>query len=264
MNPLHALHINSAPHTYHCEPGWNWNPPALVDYDLWHVLSGRGTMAVEDQIFTLGAGVTFLWGPKDRPRGTQDPANPLVVFAVHFDFIKDLPQDFAFRGQHPTLIRDTHTFATLAHRCELLWSREALDARAEAARLLGCLLWQLWDEALHPPQAEAQEFQALAAQVRLQPGKPWQVDDMAAYCHLSRAQFARKFKSMFGVSALQYVLERRIERARQLLTETDMDLGEIARALGYADVFYFSRQFKQFTGMAPGLWRRQSHLAQKP
>jgi transcriptional regulator GlxA family with amidase domain len=74
---------------------------------------------------------------------------------------------------------------------------------------------------------------------------------MARRASLSRAQFTRRFVSRLGMSPAQYLIQARIDRAHQLLTESGMTVTETAAALGYTDVPYFSRQYKQRTGRAP-------------
>jgi len=48
-----------------------------------------------------------------------------------------------------------------------------------------------------------------------------------------------------------YVIRARIERAQHLLLYAGMNVTEVADALGYRDIFFFSRQFKQYTGKSP-------------
>jgi transcriptional regulator GlxA family with amidase domain len=74
---------------------------------------------------------------------------------------------------------------------------------------------------------------------------------MASKASLSRAQFTRRFVAQFGMSPAQYLIQARIDRAHQLLTESGMTVTETATALGYTDVAYFSRQYKQRTGRTP-------------
>jgi transcriptional regulator GlxA family with amidase domain len=55
------------------------------------------------------------------------------------------------------------------------------------------------------------------------------------------------------------MLQVRLERARTLLEETSMPIGQIAHALGYEEVFLFSRQFKQQYGYSPRQARQNKH-----
>jgi len=59
------------------------------------------------------------------------------------------------------------------------------------------------------------------------------------------------FAQAAGMSFRAFVLQARLQRARTLLDETTMSIGQIAQALGYEDVFLFSRQFKQQYGHSP-------------
>ncbi|MGC4030741.1 MAG: helix-turn-helix transcriptional regulator [Tepidisphaeraceae bacterium] len=59
-----------------------------------------------------------------------------------------------------------------------------------------------------------------------------------------------------GQSPHQYVIGLRVATAREMLLKTDLPVKEIARRLGYADVFYFGRQFKRQTGVSPALFRK--------
>jgi AraC family transcriptional regulator, arabinose operon regulatory protein len=73
---------------------------------------------------------------------------------------------------------------------------------------------------------------------------------------MSARSLRRNFRRSLGVSPHQFVINQRIHAARQRLLSTDVPIKEIARELGYADVFYFGRQFKQQTGVSPAAFRR--------
>ena len=81
-------------------------------------------------------------------------------------------------------------------------------------------------------------------------------DAVARELGMSVRSLRRNFRRRLGVSPHQYVIAQRMRVARQRLLETDVPIKEIARELGYADVFYFGRQFKQQTGVAPAAFRR--------
>ena len=62
---------------------------------------------------------------------------------------------------------------------------------------------------------------------------------------------------MTGHRPQAYVIEAKLERARQLLAESALSISEIAEALGYRDIYFFSRQFRQRTGGSPTDYRRR-------
>jgi AraC family transcriptional regulator len=82
------------------------------------------------------------------------------------------------------------------------------------------------------------------------------IDRIASIACLSRHHFARAFKQAVGQSPHRYVVARRLDRAKALLTG-DRPLVDIALALGFSDQACFTRAFRQATGQAPGQYRQQ-------
>jgi AraC family transcriptional regulator len=82
------------------------------------------------------------------------------------------------------------------------------------------------------------------------------LDEMAAAARLSAYHFARQFKAATGLPPHQYVIARRVERARLLLQQGgDLSLAEVATQAGFADQGHFSRHFKRLVGLTPGQFR---------
>lgn len=77
------------------------------------------------------------------------------------------------------------------------------------------------------------------------------VDDLCAAVHLSRAQVHRRLTGQTGLSATLYIRSVRLERAKELLEQTDLAVFEVAYAVGFQDAAYFSRVFGERYGRAP-------------
>jgi AraC family transcriptional regulator len=82
------------------------------------------------------------------------------------------------------------------------------------------------------------------------------LSDVARECGLSVSHFARSFKTSFGISTHQWLLQHRIEHAKQMMTQTTMSLIDIAVQSGFNDQAAFTRTFHQLVGVSPGRWRR--------
>jgi transcriptional regulator GlxA family with amidase domain len=80
-------------------------------------------------------------------------------------------------------------------------------------------------------------------------------DALAEVAGLSVCHFARMFKQTVGVSPHRYVLQCRIEWARELLADTDMPLSEIAIVTGFSDQSHYTRWFREIIGVTPGSYR---------
>jgi AraC-like DNA-binding protein len=79
---------------------------------------------------------------------------------------------------------------------------------------------------------------------------------LANVAELSKWHFARAFKQSAGLTPHFYLIKRRLERAQQLLAETDLSLAQVALRSGFSDQSHFSRRFRIFLGEAPNSFRR--------
>jgi AraC-like DNA-binding protein len=80
--------------------------------------------------------------------------------------------------------------------------------------------------------------------------------ELAGACRLSVSRFSQAFKQTVGCPPHQWLMTQRIERAKQLILNTDQSLSEIALAMGFADQSHFTRVFSQRVEVSPAAWRR--------
>ena len=81
---------------------------------------------------------------------------------------------------------------------------------------------------------------------------------LAEQCRLSVSHFARSFRRSFGTSPHRYLILRRVEIAKTLLTETNNSLVEIAAQTGFSDQAALTRTFAAIVGATPAKWRREN------
>ncbi len=89
-------------------------------------------------------------------------------------------------------------------------------------------------------------------------GQPISLVDLAIAMNLSTSYLSASIREMTGRTVLEWIKERRMAEARRLLLETDDDIAQIAETVGYQDVTYFIRQFRQSHLKSPQAWR-QAH-----
>lgn len=88
-----------------------------------------------------------------------------------------------------------------------------------------------------------------------EPGRQWQLEELARAAAMSRTTFAVYFKSVAGIAPLAYLTEWRMRLAERALREQNTPVSVLARSLGYASESAFSNAFKRVTGNAPKLYR---------
>lgn len=84
--------------------------------------------------------------------------------------------------------------------------------------------------------------------------------DCASQARLSASHFSRAFKATFGVTVLDYIRRRRVERAQQMMLSAPQPLSRIALSCGFADQSHYCRVFRAVVGLSPNAWRRQNML----
>jgi AraC family transcriptional regulator len=82
------------------------------------------------------------------------------------------------------------------------------------------------------------------------------VNELAGACSLSESHFARCFRTSFGTSVHQRLIQLRIERAKDLLSRTGKSLVEVALLSGFCDQAAFTRSFSRMEHITPSHWRR--------
>ena len=79
---------------------------------------------------------------------------------------------------------------------------------------------------------------------------------IADLAHVNAAYLSSVFKKTTGINYLTYLTEVRMEKAKELLCQLDMNLSQIANAVGYTSTRYFSKTFENEVGMKPSEYRR--------
>ncbi len=118
----------------------------------------------------------------------------------------------------------------------------------------------LTDSLLHPPaqlSASEKAIRRVRTAVDDDLFARWTTRNLARQANMSTSTFRRHWLSSVGAPPQQYIIERKIDMACQLLLHSDLRSGEVAQALHFENYFYFSRLFKQKTGLSPTAFRQR-------
>lgn len=85
--------------------------------------------------------------------------------------------------------------------------------------------------------------------------KPLSIDDLAAHAHLSRYHFIRAFRREFFATPHQYLTRCRIEKAKELLANSERPITDICFDVGFSSLGSFSTLFHRAVGWSPSIYR---------
>lgn len=243
-----------------CEPNWVWRKrdKALENHDLFYVWEGRGTVTVAGTDYPVERGSCLLFRPGDHPTAVHDPRNPLTLTYIHFA-IDGVPNRVPERCRK---LADPHELETMLARYVRLRLMPDFGTEEETRLLLKQMMIMLLREDLRKhgdsgdlSQTVHSAILEVANYIREHPAERRTIAGLAARAGLSPKYFSRLFADVIGESVQAFTIRTRLERAAYLLRYGGMNVSEVADALGYRDVFFFSRQFRKHTGQSPSALR---------
>ena len=228
------------------------------DYLLIYCRAGSGWLDVGDGRLAVGGGDLLL-----LPKGLAhaygaDPQRPWTLYWVHFagelvsEFLRPLgAAPMLSIGLQPRLLAEFDSLLNLRRQ------GLSLPHFVHAAQQLQSLLSGL---AVLPARATLKsgrvlDVEAVQAVMRAHLHGSLQLDQLAAQFKLSRFHFAKTYRALTGRAPIQDFIQLKMAHACRLLDEGAASIGQVAQQLGYEDMYYFSRLFRQVVGMAPSHYR---------
>ncbi len=254
-----AFRLTSSFAKIYCERSWKWTTRVkpLETFDLFYVWNGVGEVTVAEESYPVSKGSCLLFRPGDCPGATQDPSQPLTITYIHFQ-VEQAPEHVPDRIRQ---LRDPMDLETVLSRYVRTLHRGGPYAEEECKLMLKQMLLMLMREdqsEANPDHSNTETEDAVRDAMRYIRERPavWhKAEELARRARMSPRSFTARFKEITGLSVQQYVIGARLERAAHLLRYEGMNVSEAAEALGYKDVFFFSKQFKKAFGMNPSQYR---------
>ncbi len=249
---------------YACEGGYSYGPIIRTRGIIHYVLSGKGILRIEkkryevheNQIFYIPAGISAYY-EADR----DDPWSYKWLHIGGTEFHAAL-KDIGFDENNPVL--------DVSSRPEETGSFKALidDIFNNYEREYYCLgkIYETMDYLKsrygHTKDASAESLQlkyvrTVIKYIQLKFSEQITMENIAGICGLNRSYLTRLFHDATGYTIKGYLLSYRMSTAQKMLKETDYPIQYIGNAVGYADIFTFSKAFKKHTGITPSDYRNK-------
>jgi AraC-like DNA-binding protein len=213
-------------------------------------LEGRLTYVLDDILIELGPGEVGFIPPNVRHKHIS--RNGCIQRAIKFE----VPYQLGHRTAIVKLGSPSTLLGMLADELftigrTLPWQMN-MNYFGALLRLLGSATTQ-GDE--HSGSKAYDVVESAKQYALLHLGEPLTLNALASAVHLSASHFSRLFRANVGMSPMEWLWEKRLLQATQLLRDTRMSMLDISAAVGYADVATFSKAFKRWIGMTPTVYR---------
>lgn len=235
------------------------------------MLEGYSDYNVEGRWRRVDAGQALLFNPGVHHQETQLPSSQSLQLHVGFRHV-------ALPGQTPDHLPFADSLVNLGSlRPEFMACAQRVVTESQRPAELGhavllqalvvellCLLLRALPEnpvssdylALQSETPDKEHVALVSAAtyyLEAHYGEDLTLSDLATSLHVSPAYLSRTFKGVQGESPINYLTKLRMRRAKDLLLKDQLAVGEVARAVGYQDPYYFSKLFKRYFGIAPSL-----------
>lgn len=89
------------------------------------------------------------------------------------------------------------------------------------------------------------------------------LDNISKNMYLSPVYISKIFKEEIGTSPINYLIQIRLEKAKEMMENEDLPVNVVAKSVGYEDAYYFSKLFKKYYGSAPSTYIKEKRMNQK-
>lgn len=205
--------------------------------------------------------------PPGETFGVEAGGKGLKIYLFRFDVFREAGEKSSLSVKGDIPVHPAGKLACLCEKIHHLWhSRDGLE-RFRGQVAFQELLYYVLSSVRHKPQGTGPDLEAAKEYMEKNFRENLTVKQLAGIAKVSPKYFVDLFKKTYGISAINYLTELRISRAKRLMMRSDLRLKDIAYQVGYNDEFYFSRKFKKEVGVSPTVYmkrRRRKIAAYRP
>jgi AraC family transcriptional regulator len=240
----------------HCNPDYAVLRRNFPFYGLEYVVSGRGSVQLENRTYELGQGSVFTYAPGTLCDIRTDPGDPMIKYFLSISGA-DAPLRLRKSGVALGRARQLAAPAEITSVLEDL-VREGQRSGGRAPRicavLFDLLLLKIEDAVAFSPHANEparEAFLRCKALIDAQAETLGTLEEIALAAGVEASSVCRWFRRYQGTSPYQYLMRRKMNLAAEYLVENGGLVKAAAARVGFADPYHFSRAFKSVHGVAP-------------
>ncbi len=232
------------------------------EYVFEYVISGSGHIEYSGEVIDVHAGTFYYIKKGADVVYYADTDEPYEKIWMNLDgILVDRLTDLFMLGEvYAEEVNVMRLFLEIHDRLEHMTSEGA----SEIYKQISCLLYEMLVEVRKSEFfPDTQDKNALDERIRAYIDSniysDISLDIMAEHFGITKMHIIRVFKRKFGITPMQYLIEKKISVAKNLLCGTVMPIKEIASLLRYSNTQHFSSSFKNATGVTPNKYRQAKH-----
>ena len=246
-----------------CAPLHKWGPAVRDHYIIHYIHSGKGILRVNNKEYSLSEGQGFLLLPDTLTYYEADKDLPWTYSWVGFNGLK--AKEYLYRTGL-SIDNPIFTYLDSEKITEYLslMRQNANNKKGGSLKLTGFLYIFLSLLIENNPATSAsgknniKEYHLKKALGFIQKNNPNKltINELSQYTGLDRSYLSSLFKINLGISPQNYLIKYRMERACELLKNTNLLVSDVSRSVGYEDALSFSKIFKKVIGLSPEKYRK--------
>lgn len=236
--------------------------------EIFYVTGGEGSFCTEEQTIPLHQDQLVVVNPRFRHTERSSAAQNMRYIVLGIDNLQ-------FRFGKDAVLRPFEIFTVASHRSTVLPLLSVILEELRSKKpcyeeicqhYLSILLLMIRritgrEFTVSQPSSIPYECEKVRSYLDAHFREPLTLESLAALAHWDKFYFSHQFSRAYGISPINYLLEKRIEHSRYLLKTTDYSVTQIAEAAGFSSQNYFSQIFRKSTGMSPRQYRK--NMAEK-
>ncbi len=244
-------------------------------YRIWHtpegnmfifIESGEGSIVLQERNYPIESGVLCFIGKNKYHYTFPNQPSEYVrsKLFVKSDALEQLTKALGL-DFHRTFHRDAAAFAVLSGEdynrvSGIFRNLKGLPADAKYMQAeIYCAAVQLMvilaGHATAEPNIKPDPLQQAINYINRHISESISLSEISRMCYISKYHLCRTFKEKTGVTVMEYILQTRIILAQELLQKGELSVTQISNACGFSSPSYFSRIFKEKTGISPVRYR---------
>ena len=241
---------------------WHSVPHTHNHMELFFIVGGRGQFLIEDQLHPVDTNSLVMINPNVTHTEVSLNAQPLEYIVLGIEGIA--LADSTLSNNQFSILNYYESAEVSSCLRNILREMEQKNPGYEdiCQAFMEILIIRLMRTTVLAVPAETEtvstnrQCAAVRRYIDLHCKEALTLDQLAEEGHMNKFYLSHVFKRTYGVSPINYIIEKRIDESKYLLAETDLSLSQIAQLLGFSSLSYFSQVFRRTQGVSPKEYRQ--------